>query len=543
MRKLYFIPLGLVVCIGLLMGFNAFIKGKNPERKPARNLARSPGNTTYYVESARGDDQRDGTTPENAWRTLDRANGVLYAPGDKILLKAGSRFSGQLAPWGSGKEGAPIIIDRYGEGEKPRIDAAGRFHEVLLIENQEYWEVNNLELTNQGWVQRGFRYGVRVAAWDFGEMRHIQLKDLFIHDVNGMVRKGRAEGHGILWENGGRKTRSRFNGLVIEQCHLLRTDRNGICGYSEHSDRTDWFPSLNVVVRKNVLEDIGGDGIKPWGCDGVLVERNRLSGANRRAPDYSAGMWPWSCDNSVFQFNEVSGVMGTRDGQAFDSDGNCDNTIFQYNYTHDNDGGFLLICDDGDWKAPSSVGNRRTIVRYNISQNDAARTFHFTGPIKDARIYNNVFFIRRGMELPLFLFTDYHGWADGVYVANNIFYADGSARYSHGTSRNLDGSYETAPGFAQSRNIKFENNVYFGRHENPPNDPSARTGDPLLNDPGSGAAGFDSLEGYKLKDGSPCIRAGAAIVENGDHDFWGNPLPQGKNPSVGAEERTEGSRK
>ena len=168
MRLRYYILLGFVVCIGLLMGINAFIKGKGPDRKAARNLAHSPGNTTYYVDSTRGDDQHDGTTPENAWKTLDRANGVLFAAGDKILLKAGSRFSGQLAPWGSGKEGASIIIDRYGEGEKPRIDAGGRFHEALLLENQEYWEVNNLELTNQGRVQRGYRYGVRVAAWDFG---------------------------------------------------------------------------------------------------------------------------------------------------------------------------------------------------------------------------------------------------------------------------------------------------------------------------------------------------------------------------------------
>lgn len=525
------------MCLGLLVGVNALIKGQSPSRKPARDLAQSPGNTTYYLDSERGNDQRDGKSPDSAWRTIDRANSVLFAPGDKILFKAGSRFAGHLAPWGSGKDGAPVTIDQYGEGAKPRIDAGGDFHEALLLENQEYWEVNNLELTNQGLVQRGYRYGVRVAAWDFGEMRHIQLKNLFIHDVNGMVRKGRAEGQGIVWENGGKKTRSRFNGLLIEGCRLLRTDRNGICGYSEHSDRADWFPSLNVVIRDNVLEDIGGDGIKPWGCDGVLVERNRLSGANRRAPDYSAGMWPWSCDNSIFQFNEVSGVKGTRDGQAFDSDGNCDNTIFQYNYSHDNEGGFMLICDDGNWKAPGSVGNRRTIVRYNISQNDAARTFHITGPIKDARIYNNVFYIGRGMDLPLFLFTDYHGWADGIYVANNIFFVAGTARYSHGTRRNMDGSYEIAPGFAPSKNLKFENNAYFGRHVDPPGDPRATSSDPLLVNPGSGKNGFESVGGYKLKDTSPCIRAGVAVPENGGRDFWGNPLPQGKNPSIGAQER------
>ena len=65
------------------------------------------------------------------------------------------------------------------------------------------------------------------------------------------------------------------------------------------------------------------------------------------AEDYAAGIWPWDCDNSIIQFNEVSGVKGTKDGQAFDSDYRCRNSLFQYNYSHDNEGGFMLICSPG----------------------------------------------------------------------------------------------------------------------------------------------------------------------------------------------------
>src|SRR5262249_26171816 len=55
----------------------------------------------------------------------------------------------------------------------------------------------------------------------------------------------------------------------IEGCRLARTDRNGICGFAAYSKNPGrWFPSLNVVIRKNVLEDTGGDAIKLWGCDG-----------------------------------------------------------------------------------------------------------------------------------------------------------------------------------------------------------------------------------------------------------------------------------
>ena len=498
----------------------------------------SPGNTTYFVDSVNGDDTHDGTSRATAWRSLTRVNQTLFAPGDTIRFKAGSRFSGHLYPKGSGSPNAPLVIDMYGLGSKPVIEAAGRYHEALLLNNQEYWEVQNLELTNLGRYRQKFRYGVRLVAWDYGTVHHLHLKNLFVHDVNGTVLKqDQGEGHGILWENGGPRTPSRFDDLRIEDCHLLRTDRNGICGYSENSTRTRWLPSLRVVIRNNLLEDIGGDGIKVWGCDGARVEHNRLRGANQRAPDYSAGIWPWSSDHTLIQFNEVSGVKGTRDGQAFDSDGNCHGTLFQYNYSHDNEGGFMLLCNDGSWKMPASVGNTDTTVRYNISQNDRARTFHITGPIKNARIYNNVFYVGKGLDVAVFLFTDYNGWADGLYAANNIIFAEGTARYSHGTGRNWDGTYRHAPGLGRSTNTTFISNVYYGNHVGPPQDAMALRLDPLLRAPGSGQSGFATLEGYKLKDNSPCIRAGVPIKDNGGRDFWGNRVEESRNPTLGAQER------
>ena len=300
---------------------------------------------TYYVDSSNGNDRNAGITRATAWKSLDKVNNATFSPGDKILFKAGAHFTGQLHPRGTGTETSPIIIDVYGKGEKPLISAQGRFREALLLENQDYWEVNNLQLTNTGPTREPFRYGVRVRSWDHGRMRHIQLKNLFVHDVNGsLVKKDKGEGHGIVWENGGDRVKSRFDGLLIEGCQLARTDRNGICGYTPYPspDRTN--RNLNVVIRNNLLEDIGGDGIKVWGCQGALVERNVIRGARRRCDDYAAGIWPWASDDTLFQFNEVSGVKGTKDGEAFDSDAYCKGSTYQYNYSHDNDGGFMLIC-------------------------------------------------------------------------------------------------------------------------------------------------------------------------------------------------------
>jgi hypothetical protein len=103
--------------------------------------------TSYYVDNLAGNDANDGLTPETAWQSLDRINATVFEPGDRIRLNAGGTWAGQFAPQGSGMDGAPIVIDMYGTGDKPRIDGNGVFATVSLT-NQQYWEINNLEITN-----------------------------------------------------------------------------------------------------------------------------------------------------------------------------------------------------------------------------------------------------------------------------------------------------------------------------------------------------------------------------------------------------------
>jgi hypothetical protein len=304
-------------------------------------VAGRAGGAMYYVDAGSGDDGNTGLSPGQAWRSLLKVNETTFHAGDKILFKWGTRYTGQLRPQGSGQPGAPIVIAGYGMGDKPRIDGQGKVLDTVLIRNVEYWQISGLEVTNQGPERVPGRTGVRVVVDDYGPMHHIRLMDLYVHDVNGDLRKSH-EGCGIFFEARGGKD-SHFDDLLIENCHLVRTDRNGIC-----QRRTGQATrSVRVVIRGNLLEDIGGDAIKPWGSNGALVEHNIVRGGRMRCDDYAAGIWPWDCDDTVIQFNEVSGMKGTKDGQAFDSDYRCRNTLFQYNYSHDNEGGFMLICSPG----------------------------------------------------------------------------------------------------------------------------------------------------------------------------------------------------
>ena len=225
---------------------------------------------------------------------------------------------------------------------------------------------------------------------------------------------------------------------------------------------------------------------------------------------YNAGIWPWRCEDAVFQYNECYGTILNGDGQAYDCDWSR-GTIYQYNYSHDNEGGFILICQ-------SEVLD--SIVRYNISQNDQ-RCIFLTSNTHNADVYNNTFYIGEGLDTEVV--EDAGGTAT---LKNNIFY-------------NLGTSTTTTWG----RNFSYENNLYYG-YDSTPEDSRKIIADPMFTDPGPGGTGvlgdsaIDTLGGYRLQEDSPAIDAGLEIENNGGRDYFGTPLADGKT-DIGAAEYAE----
>ena len=444
------------------------------------------------------------------------------------MLKSGSVWHGQLWPKGSGAEGRPITVSMYGGGVKPVINGDGLFEDAVLLKNQEYWEIENLEITNSG-PQRAERRAVHVALENYGQAHHIYIRSLTIHDVNG-VDNVKPNG-GINYTSVGDKKPSRFVDLRIENNEIYHVDRSGIFGWSDSWVRSKWNPSLGVVVRGNHLHDIGGDGIVVVATDGAVVEDNVVGHANQRSEGYNVAIWAWSADNTLIQGNEAYATKGQRDGEGFDSDWNSRNTVIQYNYSHDNDGGFLLICDEGGRSPEESAGNTGTIVRYNISQNDRTRGINIAGPVKDSLIYNNTIYVGPEHTVDLLLYSDWHGWTEGTFLYNNIFCVAGTARFSYGISRDPDGAYATKSGFGASKKNIFDSNIYFGVKA-PDDDLHALAVDPKLVAPGQGTIGILSLTGYRLQAASPAKKSGKLVEKNGGRDFWDNAVP-----SCGATDR------
>lgn len=520
-----------------------------------------PAGTTFYLDAENGSDENTGLTVGAPWKTLGKMENVLLQSGDKVLLKAGSVFEGQsLSLCGSGSEEAPIIVDMYDgatigteAGAKPHIKANGIAKADFFvgkegdtgitsrpsvaygvhIKNVSHIQVNNLEVTNNSGT-RQMAVGVVVeAASGNGVTSGIHLNGLYVHDVYGTLTEKTAPNGGIFMittpGNGDVAHPTRYDDISVQNCTVADVSRTGISVGSSHSayywerhpggiipeDVKSKYGHTNVVIRNNYIEEAGGDAIVPQFCIAPLIEYNVSNAASQNTKGdygamYNAAIWPWRCEDAIFQFNEAYGTINNGDGQAYDCDFSR-GTVYQYNYSHDNEGGFILLCQ---------AQSIQSTVRYNISQNDLDSLF-LVSNTEPAEVYNNTFYIGDGLETVI---VDGGGPAN---LKNNIFYSEGTRKTQ------------------KWGNFTYDSNLYFG-FDNTPTDANKITTDPLFTDPGKGDSGvagnsaIDTLGGYALREGSPAISAGVIISNNGGRDYSGNLVSDAQKPSLGAMEYVTG---
>ncbi len=285
---------------------------------------------------------------------------------------------------------------------------------AVLLENVEYWEIRNLEITNDNdFSKKGSTgsqllsgIGVRIDADQPAYNRpfhHIVIDNNYIHDVDGVYDTRHKENGGIhvsvegTFANWDTPTYAKYVDLRITNNVIERVSRTGIraAGHNNYVNNEGGFGitatyrynawNEQVYIAHNVLNDIGGDAIILRDGDGTIVEHNTASrfGNYVSGGNAIAGVWLAVSKNTILQFNEVShGPSYNQDGCAFDFDSYLTNTIYQYNYSHDNPMGMMLLMG----------GNDTDVMRYNVSINDGSAFRHFSANEKTgAYIYNNLF--------------------------------------------------------------------------------------------------------------------------------------------------------
>lgn len=428
---------------------------------------------TYYLDAVKGNDAFNGTTVNTAWKSVAKLKGLLLKAGDKVLLKRGCTFNGVMEITAQGTEKQPVVIASYGRTlMKPRVKGLDNSLYAVRIYNSTNVTLRDIEIVNTGKERLAGRTGLKVECINYGISRNITLDNLTVRDVNGSLVKEKGGGSGILIVNGGKEKISTYENMTIQNCHILRCSRNALI-WSGYIDRQNWHPSHNLIVRRNLIEQVPGDGIVPIGFDNVLIEYNIMRNCPDILPDTeaAAGFWPWSCDNTVIQYNEVSGHKAPWDAQGYDSDYNCTNTVIRYNYSHDNYGGLVLVCNSGE--GGYNIGNLNTVVKYNISIGDGIRpkpargnmfspAIHVAGPVKNTLIERNIIHLNKkandSIDNSMITADTWNGYADSTFIRGNVFYAAEPSGFNMTkTTRNV-----------------FEKNYYLGRCESYSGDKEGR---------------------------------------------------------------------
>lgn len=332
----------------------------------------------------------DGLSPMSAWNSVADLNAASIQPGDVVALRRGTTCHGSLAPSGSGSEGAPIRLTAYGEGPRPKIVAAAGAENALRLFNQQYWDIDSLDLAG------GRTNGIFISG-DHGVLHHIHLANLALHNVVGGAMKHKESG---LVAVSPVSAQCHFDDVLIDNVAAWNTDQwVGIlvgCGNLGFPPESDW--SSNIAIRNSVIHNVQGDGIVLFRVRHGLIESS-IAWDTGMQPTESIGtpnaIWTWMCDDCTVQDSEafLTDSPGV-DGGAYDIDyGNTKNSVID-NFGHDTQGYCVAVFGAG-------FVTHESLVRGNLCINNG----------RSPRMATN--------EGAIYIYTWNGGSLDGLTIEHN----------------------------------------------------------------------------------------------------------------------------
>lgn len=552
------------------------------------NSPNRTGGRDFYIDATNGRDGAPGRSPATAWRTLARANATTFRPGDRILLKAGEQWQDQqLWPKGSGSEGRPITISAYGDAtRRPYIATNGNVPSPLradgskdpatvgltgaiVLRNQQYFDINNVELSNDddfatdittgSYVRDGIMVSINADLLPAGAdsiMDHFRIRDVYVHNLDGPSFWQRIHYGGVNFQVFGSRNYKQYgtggyyfkdvrienNTFVNVELHAVQFafnwfgadgadsgqyDENGKFheGWEQLWVRTRDLYSRDVYIGHNYAESIGQGAIQLANTKNMTVEYNEVNGFLERYGSVSVALYLWAGADSVMQYNEVyGGPHNEFDGTPWDLEYTNFNVTYQFNYSHDNPAGWM-----------SYMGNSsNSVARYNLSVNDnGVLVKNMLSTNYSPTYFVNNTFVYDGAEMDYFHDETF---LSRVYFMNNVFY---------NTSTTTPTPWYRRTGAL--RQAVFSNNDFYeagGVHSTQePADPRGLRVDPrFVGDPAQYATGLgvnrirEAASHFRLREDSPLIDAGRYNPHLGTEDFLGTHIYYGAAPDIGMAE-------
>jgi len=287
---------------------------------------------SFYINCALTE-SGDGSQ-SHPWNTLAAAQSHPFLPGDRVALARGSQCHASFSPQGSGSAEHPIHLTSYGSGPRPRIVASKESVQILSLFNQEYWQIDSLDLSGAS------KYGIFISG-DQGTLHHIYLKNLYVHDVYGGKLKNKDSGLVIV---GPSSLNVFFQDVLVDGVIAAHTNQWAgiLIGGGPFPYKPDAPLNSHVIVRNSSVQDVFGDGIILFRDSDGLIETSTAWHTGMQPTEENGtpnAIWTWTCTDCTVQDNEafLTDSPGV-DGGAYDVDWDNTRNIVQRNYAHDTHG-------------------------------------------------------------------------------------------------------------------------------------------------------------------------------------------------------------
>jgi hypothetical protein len=128
-----FTPKSLAILCLLLINNLLHAQNRQSEYIPIKARHTSPGNQTYFIDPAKGNDQNSGKSKTKAWKTFTHINRLILSPGDGISIISSGDFHESMAVVAHGSSAKPVNI-KFAPG-KYNFFTDGAFKTQLQISN------------------------------------------------------------------------------------------------------------------------------------------------------------------------------------------------------------------------------------------------------------------------------------------------------------------------------------------------------------------------------------------------------------------------
>src|SRR4030042_1023388 len=463
--------------------------------------------TTYYVDSAGGNDANPGTSTSQAWKTLPKVASFTFQAGDDILFKRGGTFTG--TDWylrHGGTKSDPVIIGAYGTGEKPVFNSGVRI--ICVAQNLGYITIQDVKLTNTGTGSAIFFNG--------GNLSNIIISrvEIFNSSQNGIYLAA-------------------IDTYLIEDCYLKDFDNSGfvIYGSSKNPPQTTAKTANSIADGQGadqdcftIHKDSTGNDVGP----NHLLINNTGSNCGEQAFDLTSG-------NNITLLN-CEGY--NNDDSSIATGHDVTNVLIDKFYSHDEKQmGIIITGPSFNIKVTNSIIYRAGY--HQITIGDSTGTGR---PCENIEIYNNV--MVHGPKSTNSI-IDISSGSHNIIFKNNIITSEQYAaptryvRYlSNRTPENTHSNFSNNIWWRPDAGLTGDNRLWYDQinsayrfPEWQARFPNERFIDPKLVDPANGDLHLQST--------SPAIDTGVNLALN--HDFEGNPRPNGAGYDIGAFEYVSGT--